>query len=93
MTMFSVDGDHLIAAHYCSADNQPQMTTATIVAPQSGTLVFSLVRVTGMATPEDWHKTGLEVLLRDKDHFTEKWTYSYRGKTGTSTFQFTRQQS
>jgi hypothetical protein len=25
--MFSVDGDHLIATHYCSAGNQPQMTT------------------------------------------------------------------
>jgi hypothetical protein len=24
--------------------------------------VFSLVRVTGMATPEDWHNTGLEVM-------------------------------
>ena len=93
ITMFSVDGDHLIATHYCSAGNQPQMTTETIVEPQSGTFVFSLVRVTGMATPEDWHNTGLEVLLKDKDHFTQKWTYSYRGKTGTSTFQFTRRQS
>ena len=93
MTMFSVDGDHLIATHYCSAGNQPQMTTETIVEPQSGTFVFSLVRVTGMATPEDWHNTGLEVLLRDKDHLTQKWTYSYRGKTATSTFQFTRRQS
>ena len=93
MTMFSVDRDHLIATHYCSAGNQPQMTTETIVEPQSETLVFSLVRVTGMATPEDWHNTGLEVLFKDKDHFTQKWTYSYRGKTGTSTFQFTRRQS
>jgi hypothetical protein len=93
ITMFSVDGDHLIATHYCSAGNQPQMTTAAIVEPQGRTLVFSLVRVTGMATPEDWHNTGLEVLLTDRDHFTQKWTYSYRGRTGTSTFQFTRRQS
>jgi hypothetical protein len=63
MTMFSVDGDHLIATHYCSAGNQPQMTTE------------------------------LEVLLKDKDHFTQKWTYSYRGKTGSSRFQFMRRQS
>jgi hypothetical protein len=81
MTMFSVDGDHLIATHYCSAGNQPQMTTKTIVEPQSGTFVFSVVRVTGMATPEDWHNTGLEVLLKDKDHFTQKWSYSYRGRS------------
>src|SRR6266699_2177817 len=25
VTMFTVDGDHLIAAHYCSEGNQPQM--------------------------------------------------------------------
>src|SRR4029453_11638382 len=28
VTMFTVDGDHLIATHYCSAKNQPQMATS-----------------------------------------------------------------
>jgi hypothetical protein len=27
ITMFTVDGDHLIATHYCAARNQPQMET------------------------------------------------------------------
>src|ERR1041385_3863479 len=27
ITMFTVDSDHLIATHYCSAKNQPQMAT------------------------------------------------------------------
>src|SRR5262249_1476170 len=27
VTMFTVDGDHLLATHYCSAKNQPQMMT------------------------------------------------------------------
>src|SRR5438132_14402256 len=31
MTMFTVDGDHLIATHYCSARNQPQMVTSDII--------------------------------------------------------------
>src|ERR1051325_6426945 len=30
ITMFTVDGDHLIATHYCSAKNQPQMATPVI---------------------------------------------------------------
>ena len=30
ITMFTVDGDHLIATHYCSAKNQPQMATPAI---------------------------------------------------------------
>jgi hypothetical protein len=93
MTMFTVDGDHLIATHYCSAGNQPQMVTETISEPQNKALVFSLVRVTGMKTPEDWHNTGLEVLLEDNDHLTQKWTYLYKGKTGTTIFHFTRKQA
>src|SRR5262249_30810949 len=30
ITMFTVDGDHLIATHYCSARNQPKMVTPAI---------------------------------------------------------------
>jgi hypothetical protein len=30
ITMFTIDGDHLIATHYCSAKNQPQMQTPVI---------------------------------------------------------------
>ena len=90
MTMFTVDGDHLIATHYCSAGNQPQMVTGAITDPQSKTIVFSLARVTGMTTPEDWHNTGLEVMLENADHFSQKWNYQYKGKTGTSIFHFIR---
>ncbi|MCI0415536.1 hypothetical protein L0222_22405 [bacterium] len=90
ITMFSVEGNHLIATHYCSAGNQPQMITKAIQEPQGKPLVFSLLRVTGMRSPEDWHNTGLEVLLEDKDHLTQKWTYIYKGKMGTNIFRFTR---
>ncbi len=93
ITMFSVDGDHLIATHYCSAGNQPQMATEAIVEPQPKALVFSLVRVTGMKTSDDWHNTGLEVVLDDNDHLTQNWTYLYKGKTGATTFHFTRKQA
>lgn len=72
ITMFSVDGDRLIATHYCSAGNQPQMVTDTISEPQNKPLVFSLVRVTGMKTPEDWHNTDLEIQLEDQDHLTQR---------------------
>jgi hypothetical protein len=91
MTMFSVDGDHLIATHYCSAGNQPQMTTKAITDPRSKSLAFSLVRVTGMTTADDWHNTGLKLLLEDKDHLTQTWTYTSGGKAGTRTFHLVRE--
>src|SRR5689334_22094918 len=30
ITLYSLDGDHLLVTHYCSMGNQPQMKTATI---------------------------------------------------------------
>ncbi|HJP93955.1 MAG TPA: hypothetical protein VJ875_18500 [Pyrinomonadaceae bacterium] len=89
ITMFTVDGDHLIATHYCSVGNQPQMITKAIEDPSSS-LVFTLSRITGMKTPDDWHNTGLTVTLEDKQHLTQVWTYEYKGEKGTNCFRFVR---
>ena len=93
VTMFTVDGDHLIATHYCAAGNQPQMVTPTITEALAKSLTFSLSHVTGMKTPGDWHNTGLTVTLEDTQHLTQVWTYEYNGKKGTNTFRFTRTRS
>src|SRR5439155_27176041 len=55
ITMFTVDGDHLIATHYCSAKNQSQMATPSITDAQRR-LAFSVVRVTGRKSPDVWHE-------------------------------------
>ena len=89
ITMFTVDGDHLIATHYCSAKNQPQMATPAITDAQRP-LAFSLVRVTGLKSADDWHNTGLTVIQEDNDHLTQEWSYQFKGKTGEDTFYFTR---
>lgn len=90
VTMFTVDGDHLIATHYCAVGNQPQMITRPITDPSAKSLAFTLSSITGMKSPADWHNTGLTVTLEDKQHLTQVWTYEYEGKTGTNTFHFTR---
>src|SRR5436190_16152706 len=89
ITMFTVDGDHLIATHYCSARNQPQMATAAITDVQKP-LVFLLVRVTGLKSPDDFHNTGLTVIREDNDHLTQEWLYDAKGKSGKNVFHFTR---
>jgi hypothetical protein len=89
VTMFTVDGDHLIATHYCSARNQPQMVTSDPGNLDKG-ITFSLLRVTGLKTPEDWHNTGLTVRQEDPDHLTHQWSYLYKGSSGTRVFRFTR---
>jgi hypothetical protein len=89
ITMFTVDGDHLIATHYCSAKNQPQMATSTSADAQEP-LAFSLVRVTGLKSAYDWHNTGLTVIQEDNDHLTQEWSYQFKGKAGKNIFHFTR---
>ena len=90
ITMFTVDGDRLLATHYCSVGNQPQMATEAITQPLSKSLSFSLARVTGMATPEDWHNTGLILTLESEQRLTQEWSYEDKGKKGTTIFHFTR---
>ena len=89
ITMFTVDGDHLIATHYCSAKNQPQMITSAVTDVQKP-LAFSLARVTGLKSPDDWHNTGLTVIQEDNDHLTQEWTYESKGKSGKRIFRYTR---
>ena len=89
ITLFTVDGDHLIATHYCSAKNQPQMVTSAITDAQKP-LVFALARITGLKSPDNWHNTGLTVIQEDNDHLTQEWTYQSKGKSGKTVFRYTR---
>ena len=89
ITIFTIDGDHLIATHYCSAKNQPQTATAAIADAQKS-LTFSLVRLTRLKSPDAFHNTGLTVIQEDNDHLTQEWLYQAKGKTGKNVFHFTR---
>jgi hypothetical protein len=89
ITMVTVDGDRLIATHYCSAGNQPHMVNSARSDLRKG-LTFSLDGVTGLKTPDDWHNTGLTIVLDDDNHMTQHWTYLYNGQSGTTDFHYTR---
>jgi len=89
ITMITVDGDRLIATHYCVVGNQPQMVATSPGDLQKG-VVFTLDRVTGMKTADDWHNTGITITLEDSNHMTQTWTYLYKGKAGTTVFHYTR---
>src|SRR5438067_274107 len=91
ITLFTVDGDHLIATHYCSAKNQPQMMTSAITDVQKP-LAFSLARISGLKSPDDWHNTGLTMIQEDNDHLTQEWTYQSKEKSGKRIFRYTRVQ-
>ena len=89
ITMYSLDGDHIVATHYCSAGNQPTMQTPTAMEA-TGKYDFSFVRVSGMKTPDEGHMVALSLTMPDKDHLTQVWTYQDHGKSMADTFAFTR---
>ena len=89
ITMFIVDGDHLVATHYCVVGNQPQMVSSVPDDLHRG-VTFSLARITGMKTPDAWHNTGMTFTLEDNDHLTQHWTYLYKGQAGSTDFHYTR---
>lgn len=89
ITMYSADGDHIVVTHYCSAGNQPQMSSEAMTA-KAEKYSFSLVRVTGMKTRDEGHMVGLVMTLVDKDHLTQEWKYQDKGKTSADMFQFKR---
>jgi Tfp pilus assembly protein PilW len=89
ITMYSADGDRIIVTHYCSAGNQPQMQSAAITGPTQK-FDFTLVRVTGMKSPSEGHMVRLVLMMADKDHLTQEWTFLGNGKTQTDVFRYTR---
>ena len=89
ITLYSLDGDHLLITHYCSGGNQPSMRTSPITE-LNGALSFKVFQVTGMKTPDEAHMTALILTMPDKDHLTQEWSYQAKGKTQTDVFRFTR---
>ena len=89
ITMYSLDGDHIVVTHYCSAGNQPTMQTSTAAAA-TGKYDFSFVRLSGAKTPDEGHMVALSVTIPDKDHLTQVWTFQDHGKSMVETFTYTR---
>jgi len=89
VTMYHPDGDHLMMTHYCSAHNQPRMR-AQKVSTDAKNIVFDLVDVTNLSTPDAGHMKKLVLTFADQDHFTQEWTWGEKGKENTVVIQFER---
>jgi hypothetical protein len=89
VTVYTPDGDKLAMTHYCDAGNQPHMETPALKAADHE-FPFRMTSIGNLAKPDEGHMVALTVSVEDKDHYTEVWTWSEAGKTGTTTFHFTR---
>jgi hypothetical protein len=89
VTMYHPDGDHLMMTHYCSAHNQPRMRSQTGSA-EIKSITFDLVDVTNLSSPNEGHMKKLVVTFVDRNHFTQEWTWTQKGKEKTEVINFER---
>ena len=74
ITMFHLDGDHLMLTHYCDAGNQPHMIGT--VSPDGKTITFNFVDATNLLSSQGGHMQRAVFNLIDSDHHTETWEFA-----------------
>ncbi|MHB0972444.1 MAG: hypothetical protein ACYC7A_22450 [Thermoanaerobaculia bacterium] len=86
ITMYHMDGEDLVATHYCSGGNQPKMKfNARTSTPEL--LVFDFVSVTGLDRPDEAHIHDLKVRLLGPDRIDAEWA-SVKGDKPEGTKKF-----
>jgi hypothetical protein len=87
MTVYVMDGERLIATHYCAQDNQPTLAL-TASTPE---LVFDFRSATGLTDPAASHQHRFTIRPIDADHMERSETYVESGISETTTLALTRQ--
>jgi hypothetical protein len=84
VTMYHLDGPNLVATHYCTAGNQPQLKLnageSKIAGPSSsaGSYVFEYVGATNLRGNNDFHMGGYTLTVVDDNHIASIHTL-YKG--------------
>lgn len=89
LTMYSLDGDHIVAFHFCSQGNQPVLRTNAL-STANGKYEFTLERAYGLKSSGELHMVQLLVTIPDKDHLTQVWTNLHDGKRSSNTITLAR---
>ena len=90
ITMYHVDGNRILATHYCAAGNQPRMAAAGL-SPDGKTLSFRFVDASNVG-PDSEVMQGLVVTFDGPDRFEQAWTSrtGAKGKDQVGTFTYAR---
>jgi len=75
VTMFYLEGDHLLLTHYCDAGNRPRMTART--STDGKTVEFDFLDVAG--STQYGHMQHAVFTIIDANHHIEDWTYMMPG--------------
>ena len=89
VTMFHMDGNDLMATHYCAAQNQPRMVLASGSDPNR--LVFKFKDGTNIHSDSGYMRE-VTFIFDGARHHVEEWTFVQNGKAETTRFDFNRKQ-
>ena len=79
MTLYHLDGDRLLATHYCPQQNQPRLALAAGDDPT--VLSFEFVDGTGLDVPGKSHQHAFVTALRPDGSYARSETYVDNGAT------------
>lgn len=88
VTVYHLDGETLLATHYCSAGNQPRMRAAEIKAPYT-TLDFKFEDITNLK-PGKMHIAGVKFEWVNENKVNQTWIDRKDGKDSPFTFAIER---
>lgn len=88
ITMFHMNGNELLATHYCSHHNQPRLVAMPAAAPN--VLEFQFKDATNPPKMEAPHMTHVKLTILDANHHLEEWTATANGVPVVVRFDFHR---
>jgi hypothetical protein len=88
LSLFYVDGDHLLMTHFCPSGSQPRMRAT--ISSDFKTVAFDFVDATNLPNPQKGHMSRAIYFFPDSDHYSEEWTWMQDGKGTTFRFEMQR---
>ncbi len=79
LTVYHLDGDHLVLTHYCTAGNQPEMQ-AEAYDPASNQLRFDFLRAGNLLDKNAGHMHSAVLKFTSDNSFTANWSFQEGGK-------------
>jgi hypothetical protein len=90
VNVYHMDGPTMVMTHYCASGNQPRMR-ASAGSPDEVVLKFDSITNYTENPNHPGYMGGLTLVMKDKDHLTEKWTSYQEGKSPADvSFSFVR---
>lgn len=71
MTLYHIDGESLMATHYCPQGNQPRL----VLMPDSEKFSFAFLDGTNLHVPGKAHQYSFWLKINDNDHFQRNEIY------------------